>query len=373
MPRWGTWRALLAGALAVAGTAGSVAPVHAARLDVAIVGDSVSEGLHLPNAVEEAPAGALRTVLERRGLRATATGFLPANPHPQFYVFEREWEFEGYRFGERSMDGASGYTAVGKPGAVATANVVGDRVAVLYTRHPGGATFPVVVDGIRHELDGHAAEPTVAKTWIPLRRGRAKVEVWGPPTGTIRFTGLLAESADDDVAVLGLGHGGRQAQFDTGPRNVAALAELDPELTILMFGIVEGLGVKWASLADPMGDLERGLLMRAGAAKQRGGRCVIVPPTPSDLGPEITAQVEATSKAAAAKAGCAYRPVLAGLWDPARAIADGLLLDDGFHPTPAGYRLLASRLVQAIASELPEPKARATKKKKKKKKHRLRA
>lgn len=356
MPRWGTWTALLAAATALT-TTGGLTPAADARVDVAIVGDSVAEGLHLPNAVAEAPAGALRAALRRRGYASRATGFVPANPHPQFYVFERDWHFEGYRFGERSPDGASGYTAVGTPGAVARTEVVGDKVAVLYTRHPGGAVFPVVVDGRRYELDGHAAQPTVARTWLKLRRGRAKVEIWGPPEGTTRFTGLLATSAKDDVAVLGLGHGGRQAQFDVQPRNVAALAELEPDVTILLFGIIEGLGIKWESLADPMGDLRRGLVLRARAARAAGSRCIVVPPTPSALGPAITARVRAASRAAATEAGCAYRPVLDDLWDPATAMTSGLMLDDGFHPTAAGYRRYAARLVQAIAPDLPRRKA----------------
>jgi hypothetical protein len=337
--------------LAAASLLAGAATARAEPLTIAVIGDSVAEGLHLPDARTAAPAGALRAELRRRGLRSTATGFVAANPHPQNFVWRGSWAFEGYGLHSRSPDGASGYTAVGGPGDSATATVRGDRVAILYTRTPEGATFPVTVDGRRHELDGHAPRPTVARRWLRLPRGRARVVVWGPPRGELRFTGLLARSARDDVEVLGLAHGGRRALQDTGPRHRAALRLLGVDVGVLMFGIIEGLGEHWNALADPMGELRRGLERRAAMVRETG-RCVIVPPMPTDLPAPIHRAVLAAEAAAARRARCTLRRVLDRVWEPGAARGAGLLLGDGFHPTAAGYRLVARRLAQAIAPEL---------------------
>ena len=48
--------------------------------------------------------------------------------------------------------------------------------------------------------------------------------------------------------------------------------------------------------------------------------------------------------------GCTYTTVLAHLWSNANTAEQrGLVLADGFHPTAAGYKLIAAALAPVIA------------------------
>jgi lysophospholipase L1-like esterase len=95
------------------------------------------------------------------------------------------------------------------------------------------------------------------------------------------------------------------------------------------------------------------LLRRAIRARRTGSSCVIADSPPIPAPPAMHRRFSAIHRRVAKAAGCTWTPVLETVWGKrslSAASRAGLLHKDRFHPTAAGYKLMAKALAPVIAT-----------------------
>jgi len=88
---------------------------------------------------------------------------------------------------------------------------------------------------------------------------------------------------------------------------------------------------------------------RARIAREHGGACLIVAPTPIAVPRASVTMVSRLDRTVARQAHCTYTTALTHLWSsPATAERKGLVLVDGVHPSATGYTLIVHALAPLI-------------------------
>jgi hypothetical protein len=146
------------------------------------------------------------------------------------------------------------------------------------------------------------------------------------------------------VEVDGLGHTAGFPSTHFGPRVQEALIDQRYDISVFLYGfLAEDAGGLWSQYL-------RSMTARARIAREHGGACLIVQPTPIAVPPSAVTMVSRLDRTVARRAGCTYTTVLAHLWGSATtAERQGLLLGDFIHPSAAGYKLIARALAPVIA------------------------
>ncbi len=338
-------------------------------MTIAVYGDSVVEGIDIPNALRDSLVPQLRGALGQvPGLEAGGTGFVPASS--DFWHFNAKtlpvgrtpapnvWLLLGVL--GSGTDGLSGYSAIARSQeAAASIPVDGSSIGVLLTRTAGSAAFTVNAGGRTFPIDAHTSgRPKVAEQWVTVPPGTRSIVVHGPRSGRLTFDGVIVRrppaAGRTGIEVENLGHTGHYLGQDSAPRISAAIRaqRFDISLFLGVYRREFDAAVEHASRHEA--DYARELRDRVRLVRSSGGRCVIADPTPLPVPASISARFAEIDRQLARAEGCAYTGALAHLWDPATAVATGVTIVDGIHPAAPGYRLMAQALVPVLAGLVHE-------------------
>ena len=342
------------------------------RVTVALFGDSVTQGLVIPDYLTEGLAPQLSRAETAYGYTPGGVGLLPADEY--LWHFNRSalagfatppadgWALYGYESTTRtvpSLDGPSGWAATtSSPRATASITVSEPDVEVLYATTPYPDTFTVTSGSRAWTLNTWRPGASAAtEAPLSLGPGRHTLTVHGPRNGLLTFTGIIAaRPAPTDGTQLeidNLGHAGRAPDTDLAPRVEQAILLRHYDLSVFLYGYIAALEASPGATADTY---RQALLTRARLARTRGGRCLIVAPAPLPEPAATIRLVASLDQGVARQAGCTYTTVLTHLWrDPQAAIDQGLTVVDGIHPTPAGYARMAAALAPVVARLLSAP------------------
>jgi lysophospholipase L1-like esterase len=331
---------------------------------IAVYGDSVVEGIDIPNAAQDSLVPQLRDRLaQTAGLASGGTGFVPASS--DFWHFNAKtlpvgrtpapnvWLLLGVL--GSGTDGLSGYSAIARSHqAAASIAVDGSSIGVLFTKTAGSGVFSVNAGGKTFPIDAHTSgRPAVGEQWIAVPAGTKTIAVHGPRSGRLTFDGVIVRrppaAGRTGVEVENLGHTGHYLAQDSAPRVSAAIRAQRFDISLF-------LGVYRREFDAAVGDASQNetayateLRARVRLVRGSGGLCVIADPTPLPVPPSISARFAQIDRQLAQAEGCAYTGALAHLWNPATAVATGVTIVDGIHPAAPGYRLMAQALVPVLA------------------------
>jgi hypothetical protein len=262
------------------------------------------------------------------------------------------WLAVGWGAYGTGLDGPSGYSAVTTSAqARATVAVSDPDIEVLYTTTGAPCSFTVSAAGKTWTINTYRpGAPVDTETPVVLPPGRHELTVHGPDCGLLTFDGVVAQRpvppGQVQVEVDNLGHSGvfPWDEFGTGVQQ--SLIEQRYDISVFLWGyLVEVEAGK--SLAAPYLKV---MMARAHIAREHGGQCLIVAPTPIEVPQHSVTFVSGLDRTIARRAGCTYTTALTHLWSsPAKAENQGLLLLDGVHPSAAGYKVITHALAPIIA------------------------
>jgi lysophospholipase L1-like esterase len=332
---------------------------QAAPFKVMLAGDSIVEGCDLRVPGHTGGLGdAARRALRSQGIRAGGGGYLPVHDAlpatrelPRSYwpvEYDGDWSFDG-TFGSApspfAPDGFSSSSSAAD--SVLSATLRADRVGLLYGIAPDGGQFTAALGDRAERLNARAAAPRTGVRWLPAPGAVDRLRISAIAGGVARLAGLIVRRDGDEVEIDQLGRSGAQALDGLSAPNRQALAALDPDLTILMFGTNEE-GMALAGDVEQAADrLARGLALRARLARRSGGR-------PRSL----QGRLSRVAARAARAGGCSFRPVLSRLWRTGDESIRRGLTSDGIHPTAAGYELMGGPLARLIAERMHRSRPR---------------
>ncbi|HEY5317973.1 MAG TPA: hypothetical protein VIJ20_08330 [Solirubrobacteraceae bacterium] len=328
------------------------------RVTVGVFGDSVVESLLVPNFLHQGLVPQLSRAVWSLGFAPGGVGLIPAATfrwhfnavalfgHP---IPKNGWltigfgAFPGY-------DGPSGYSVVAvSPLATATVAVSDPDVEVLYTSTDTPCTFNVSAAGQTWTIDTFRPGPAIdTESPLVLPAGRHELTIHGPSCGLLLFDGVVAQRPVQpgkvQVEVDDLGHTAGFPSDHFGPRVQQSLIEQRYDISVFLYGYLgEDVGGMWAQYLSSV-------TARARLAREHGGACLIVQPTPIAVPQSSVTMVSRLDRTAARRAGCRYTTVLAHLWsNAATAERQGLLLADSIHPSVAGYKRIVHALAPVIA------------------------
>ena len=350
---------LLVAALGAAPAAAASGRPATRRVTVAVFGDSVVESTLIPNFLQQGLVPQLSRDVWSLGFAPGGIGLIPAAKFRWHFnkdaaigspVPPNGWLTLGFGPLPDGFDGPSGYSALAiSPRASATVTVSDPEVEVLYTSTSIQCSFNVTAAGQAWTIETFRHGPlTDTGTWITLPAGRHELTIHGPSCGQLLFDGVVARRPVQpgmvQVEVDDLGHGGGFPSIQFGSRIQQALIGQRYDISVFLFGYlaedVPGLAKLYL----------RSVTGRAHIAREHGGACLIVEPTPVAAPQSAVAKISGLDRTVARRDGCRYTTVLAHLWSNATtAEKRGLVLVDGFHPTAAGYTLIAHALAPVIA------------------------
>jgi hypothetical protein len=337
------------------------------RVTVGLFGDSVTEGIVIPDFQHEGLAAQLTTAETSYGFSPGGQGFIAANQY--------QWRFNAYGiFGfqkipadgwaivgaqdddavEPGTDGVSGYSArTLSPAATATTTVTDPDIELLYATSLSPCSFEVTSGSHSWSINTYAPgiEVGAGETPIVVGPGTHRITVHGPSCGALIFDGAVAQkpvqAGTTQIQFDNDGHSARLPQTDLLSRVEEAILEQRYEVSVFLYGYIGELLVSPGASATAYA---QALLTRARLARMNGGACLIVHPTPLAGVPQRQVTlIEQVERGVARQADCTYTTVLAKLWNPQAAINRGLVVIDGIHPTAAGYKLIAKALAPVIA------------------------
>jgi hypothetical protein len=352
---------LLLAAMGAAPTAGA-SRRPGTRVTVGLFGDSVTESLLVPNFLQEGLAPQLDRAEVALGFAAGGAGLLPAAPYrwhfnkwEQFGVTpmpKNGWLTIGYGAGSAGIDGPSGYSAVAEsPLATATTEVSDPDVEILYTSSPVPCTFQVTSAGHTWTIQTYRSGPAIdTETPIVLPSGRHELTVHGPSCGVLSFDGAVAElpppPGQVQVEVDNLGHSGQLPWISLSPRVEDALVGQRYTISVFLYGYIGEVVGERKQLAPYVS----AMVARARIAREHGGACLIVAPTPIEVPKSAVTLVSGLDRTAAREGHCTYTTALTHLWSsPAVGEENGFVLVDGVHPSATGYTLIDHALAPVIA------------------------
>lgn len=357
--------AALIAALTLAGMlasgAGATRP-PGTRVTVALFGDSVTESVLVPDFLKKGLAPQLDRAVSALGYQPGGPGLIAATPFR--WHFNKwaavgggpwppdGWLAVGYGADSPGLDGPSGYSAVTtSPLATATVAVSDPDIEILYTTTSQPCSFTVTAAGQTWTINTYqAGTPTDTGTPLVLPAGRHELTVHGPNCGLLTFDGVVAQSpvppGKVQIEVDNLGHSGLLPWVEFGPGVQESLVEQHYDISVFLWGYL-GEVVGGNSLSAPYLKV---MLARAQIAREHGGQCLIVAPTPIEVPHAAVTLVSRLDRTVARRGGCKYTTALTHLWtSPAVAERKGLLLVDGVHPTAAGYKVITHVLAPIIA------------------------
>jgi hypothetical protein len=331
------------------------------RVTVALFGDSVTESLLVPNFLKEGLAPQLAQAESALGFVAGGAGLIPAAPYrwhfnkwAQFSVKpmpENGWLTIGYGAASAGIDGPSGYSAVAtSPLATATATVSDPDLEILYTSSTVPCSFQVSSAGHTWTIQTYRSGPAIdTETPIVLPSGRHQLTIHGPSCGVLSFDGVDAESpvpaGQVQVEVNNLGHSGELPWVSFSPRVQESLVEQRYAISVFLYGYIAEVVGQPSQLTPYVSTMEA----RARIAREHGGACLIVAPTPIEAPKSTVTRVSRLDRTVARQAHCTYTTALTHLWSsPTAGENKGLVLVDGVHPSAKGYTLMDHALAPII-------------------------
>jgi hypothetical protein len=360
----------LAGVMSLVGLAPSLAratPTAGTRVTVGLFGDSVTEGIVIPDFEHRGLAADLTRDETGDGFTAGGQGLIAVNQYQWRFssygilglaaIPPAGWALVGSQSGDivtPGTDGPSGYSAVSvSPAATATTTVDDPDVEILYTTSILPCSFSVS-SGSRSWIistdQPNQMAPVAAQYGISLGAGSHQLVVHGSSCGVV-FDGIVAQEpvvpGTIQMQVDNDGHAARAPSTDLAPRVEQAILEQHYQVTVLLYGYIGELAISPGVAARTYA---AALLTRARLARVDGGSCLIVHPTPMQGATAArVALVTQVERSVARQAGCIYSTALAHLWNRNTSIAQGLTVLDGIHPTARGYALMARVLAPIIA------------------------
>ncbi|HEU0317708.1 MAG TPA: SGNH/GDSL hydrolase family protein, partial [Solirubrobacteraceae bacterium] len=297
------------------------------------------------------------------GLEAGGAGFIPASS--DFWHFNAKtlpvgrtpapnvWLLLGVL--GSGTDGLSGYSAIARSHqAAASIPVDGSSIGVLFTRTAGSGVFSVNAGGKTYPIDAHTSgRPAVAAQWITVPAGTKTIVVHGPRSGRLTFDGVIVRrppvAGRIGVEVENLGHTGHYLGQDSAPRIAAAIRAQRFDISLFLGVYRREFDAAVGNAGQHESAYAAELRARVRLVRSAGGACVIADPTPLPVPASISARFAEIDRQLAQAEGCAYTAALAHLWNPATAVATGVTIVDGIHPSGAGYRLMAQALDPLLA------------------------
>ncbi len=345
------------------------------RVSVGLFGDSVTEGIVIPNFQHVGLAADLARDETHYGFTAGGQGLVAVNQY--------QWRFSSYGIlglsatppagwalvGSQSgqivtpgTDGPSGYSAVTvSASATASTTVADPDIEVLYTTSILPCSFSVSSGTRSWTISTFAPgsiAPMAAQYPISLGPGAHQLVVHGSSCGLV-FAGVVAQDpvapGTTQIQVDNDGHSARAPSTDLAPRVEQAILEQGYRVTVLLYGYIGELAISPGVAARTYASA---LLTRARLARLDGGSCLIVHPTPMQGATAARiALVTSVERSVAREAGCTYTTAIEHLWQADTSIAQGLTVLDGIHPTARGYTLMARALAPIIArlARTPNP------------------
>jgi lysophospholipase L1-like esterase len=331
------------------------------RVVVAVFGDSVTESLDVTNFLRQGLVPQLSRSVSALGYAPGGVGLIPAavfrwnfNRWVQFGtgpIPQNGWWAIGYR-PNSGDDGPSGYSALStSPLASATVAVSDPEVEILYTSTNVPCAFTVSAGGQTWTIDAFRPGPTIdTGTSLQLPPGRHALTIHGPSCGLLVFDGAVARRpvrpGQVQVEVDNLGHTAELPSLHFGPRVQQSLTDQRYDISVFLFGYV-GEALFGPGISRPY---LSAMTARARIAREHGGACLIVAPTPIAVPQAWVTAITRLERTVAHRVGCTYTTVLAHLWSsPTAAERRGLVFGDGIHPTAAGDRMIAHALAPIVA------------------------
>ncbi|HEY5316567.1 MAG TPA: hypothetical protein VIJ20_01210 [Solirubrobacteraceae bacterium] len=331
------------------------------RVTVAVFGDSVTESLLVRNFLTEGLVPQLSRAVTSLGFAAGGIGLIPAATFRWHFnawaalgtgpIPKNGWATVGYG-ATPGYDGPSGYSALASsPLASATAAVSDPDLEILYTSTNVPCSFTVSAAGRTWTIDTFHPGPAIdTESPLELPVGRHELTIHGPNCGALSFDGIVAERpvppGQVQVEVDGLGHTGEFPSLHFAPRVQQSLIDQRYDISVFLYGYIgEAVGGPAVSAL-----YLKAMIARTRIAREHGGACLIVEPTPIAVPRSAVSLVSRLDRTAARREGCRYTTVLGNLWsNAATAVRRGLLLVDGIHPTAAGDKLIAHALAPVVA------------------------
>jgi hypothetical protein len=332
------------------------------RVTVGMFGDSVTESAITPDFMKNGLVPQLSRAVTALGFAPGGVGLVPAVPRRWTFnaataigygpIPTNGWLTLGVGPSSPDFDGPSGYSDLAiSPLATATPTVTDPDVEILYTSTGIHCRFTVTAAGRSWTIDTFRSGPAIdTGTSIELPPGHHTVTVHGPSSGALLFEGAVVQRPVQpgkvQVEIDNLGHTGLLPWGDFFPRQQQWISQERYDISVLMWGyIAEAVGGQQLA-----GHYLPDLIARARTAREHGGACLVVAPTPLEA-PQSSINLVSNLDRTAARVGhCMYSTVLTHLWSsPAAAKRRGLVIADGIHPTAAGYTLIAHALAPVIA------------------------
>lgn len=277
------------------------------------------------------------------------------------------WEIEpvtrhGLKDGMYGLGGVSFTGSTGAWSRIRLRQAVERTLKVSYLGTPGGGTVAVLANGVEiGTMDTEAPEKTPAEASLPLPVGTNEVEL-RVIRGPVRLFSLLFETGRPGVIYSSIGLNGASAAVFTNLMNKSHFSEQlrghDPDLVVINFGTNEsGYGdyvdttykADLRKLVQLMRNAVPGASVLVMSPMDRGireerGTIGTIPPLPRLVA--IQAQV-------ASEEGCAFFNTFEAMGGPGTMgkwyMAEPRLVSGDFiHPLPAGGRIVASLLHDAL-------------------------
>ncbi|MEA2195968.1 MAG: hypothetical protein QOJ25_19 [Solirubrobacteraceae bacterium] len=351
---------MLIAAIVVAPAAMS-SPRPGTRVTVAVFGDSVTESLLVPNYVQNGLAPQLARAESAFGFTPGGVGLVPAAPFRWHFnhwigygsgpVPANGWLMIGYGL-TAGVDGPSEYSAVAiSPEATATVAMSDPDIEILYSSEDLHCPFTVTSGAHTWTIDPYAPGPPAdTGSSLTLPSGRHELTIHGPSCGALWFDGAVARRpvrpGQVQLEVDNLGHSGKLPSDGFTARVHQSLLLQHYDISVFLYAYIAAVIGGQPVSANYL----NAMTARARIAREHGGACLIVAPTPLPFPQKTIALAARLDRTAARRAGCTYTTALAHLWStPAAGERRGLVLIDGVHPTTAGYKLMAHTLAPIIA------------------------
>jgi hypothetical protein len=341
------------------------------RVTIAVIGDSVVEGLSPDGPISPGLTEQLVMALVAKGFTRGGGGLQAATPF--------RWNFDDWGTplegpptaarwlltgggGLPADNGPSGYSALALSGQrVARLNVRDQRLGILYTTAQESTPFMVTAGTRAWTLNAIApGPPNPAVAWLALPSGVKGIRLTGPTSGRLILTGAIRRrilpARGVQVEVSNLGHAGRPPFTDYGPRARLAFTAQRYDVVVFLWSyLAEALseGGSQARADDIARLYENALQERAGDARAHGSLCLIADSSPVPVAAALRARYSAINLKVARAVGCRWTGALRAVWGkrtPAQARTAGLVGSDDIHPTVVGYGRVARALTPALAA-----------------------
>lgn len=348
-------------------------PANAERYPIALTGDSITESAGVRTSGWEGFGDQLRQSLESRGVLTGGYGFVPMHravccDRSNSFVpwkYTGQWQHLGAIWSKTQENNwaANGLPSLGTNAAVES-DLWADRIGIQYLQQPGGGKIEVWLDGGKQTvLQTSSTKPANRLYWLSTSWKQHHLRL--KTIGNAVLLGMIASHApgkQSRVEIDQIGHGGDESFSNFRPLQQAAMKQLAPKITLVMFGANEEM-TDMIGGGDSRAKMLAAMVARGKLARQTGS-CIFVhhPPLFGDAHRlrsdwlVVQARYSQTGKDAAKTAGCQWLDLWDNLWEPTQSYSDGWTLD-GLHPTINGYHAMSEPLADWLASHYALPRS----------------